>query len=616
DLSQLVDADDDNWQLVDVQSYNASVTPKEPDNITNKVLEFTAAMPGEHIISYVIADHYNNFSYGLVKVSVTAKESEIDWGDLNVLNKKFISPVTYSDGIESGFHVFPLWDSVKSNTISGYNIFSGDAYCRTLGNLPTEEQMNALHVKHYELNGSGELNKWPMEKKYLIKDNASYFSYDISSGLKGEKVTASSGAYYVTCIQDENISLSTVGNIEINPDDKNERVLFGTITKHPDMNVAIYQIPELDGGGNLLGSDVDLLVSGSGSELSITTLNNELGTYAIKVMDTSNPENYITSQLVNYIPRTLASATIDIVKTRNGKLFTNSPSVAYLKKINGQSIADAIQKEGEKGKDAQGPAGDFYKFNFEHAENLCDHYNTLSIGDRDDWRLPTKKELKDQLFKEFDNMFEARGWPTAIRYWTKTSTDPNTYNTVRLSNGAVGSNPNEENNNYYVSCVSGPEKPDLAGEEIDFVYDKYGNLFTSSPSDAYLRSIGGPNYDRYNIGDGIKGPEGKFGLFNWENAKKVCDTYKKKKIHSRDNWRLPSQEELQRLYFKDGAGPNAFDFFNKHGWPVSNYYWTRTLVDTIYPDKYYFSFSLFNGNYYSRVLKETLFVSCVSVPDS
>ncbi|KJF79506.1 hypothetical protein UA31_21770, partial [Photobacterium angustum] len=120
DLSQLVDADDDNWQLVDVQSYNASVTPKEPDNITNKVLEFTAAMPGEHIISYVIADHYNNFSYGLVKVSVTAKESEKDWGDLNVLNKKFISPVTYSDGIESGFHVFPLWDSVKSNTISGY----------------------------------------------------------------------------------------------------------------------------------------------------------------------------------------------------------------------------------------------------------------------------------------------------------------------------------------------------------------------------------------------------------------------------------------------------------------------------------------------------------------
>ncbi|WP_155395470.1 DUF1566 domain-containing protein, partial [Photobacterium angustum] len=266
---------------------------------------------------------------------------------------------------------------------------------------------------------------------------------------------ASSGAYYVTCIQNENISLSTVGNIEINPDDKNERVLFGTITKHPDMNVSISQIPELEGGGNLLGSDVELLVSGSGSELSITTLNNELGTYAIKVMDASNPENYITSQLVNYIPRTLASATIDIVKTSNGNLFTNSPSVAYLKKINGQSVADAIQKEGAEGEVAQGPAGDFYKFNFSHAENLCGHYNSMSIGYRDDWRLPSKHELKYQLYKEFDNMFTARGWPTAVRYWTKTSTDPNTYNTVRLSNGAVGSNPNEENNNYYVSCVSG-----------------------------------------------------------------------------------------------------------------------------------------------------------------
>ncbi|WP_152630806.1 Lcl domain-containing protein, partial [Photobacterium angustum] len=504
------------------------------------------------------------------------------------------------------FHVFPLWDSVKSNTISGYNIFIGDAYCRTLGNLPTEEQMNALYVKHYELNGSGELNNWPMEKKYLIKDNASYFSYDISSGLKGEKVTASSGAYYVTCIQNENISLSTVGNIEINPDDKNERVLFGTITKHPDMNVSISQIPELEGGGNLLGSDVELLVSGSGSELSITTLNNELGTYAIKVMDASNPENYITSQLVNYIPRTLASATIDIVKTSNGNLFTNSPSVAYLKKINGQSVADAIQKEGAEGEVAQGPAGDFYKFNFSHAENLCGHYNSMSIGYRDDWRLPSKHELKYQLYKEFDNMFTARGWPTAIRYWTKTSTDPNTYNTVSLSTGEVGSNPNEENNNYYVSCVSGLAGPEIPPvDEIAFVYDINGNLFTSSPSVSYIDNTILLDKDTGDVleEDGTHGPSGYFYTFDWDEAVALCETYNKKHVLGRENWSLPSLKELQGLY------PVFGNMFLSENWPTRKRYWSDTNANNIL----HFMADLKDGKSAYNNNSSKQYVSCRSV---
>ncbi|MBD1574851.1 DUF1566 domain-containing protein, partial [Vibrio sp. S17_S38] len=139
---------------------------------------------------------------------------------------------------------------------------------------------------------------------------------------------------------------------------------------------------------------------------------------------------------------------IDIFDTGSGKLFTNSPSVAYLDSIGGSATNDIYTEVG-----TYGPAGDFYRFDWNNANALCDTYNTLSLGGRTNWRLAERDELKMELYDVYLNMFTARGWPTYHSYWSATP-DSSNYYLVVLSYGYVNSlNPRVTT---YASCVSNP----------------------------------------------------------------------------------------------------------------------------------------------------------------
>ncbi|MCF1458896.1 MAG: DUF1566 domain-containing protein, partial [Shewanella sp.] len=147
-------------------------------------------------------------------------------------------------------------------------------------------------------------------------------------------------------------------------------------------------------------------------------------------------------------PVGLAGEVIDIADTGSGKLFTNSPSVAYLESIGGSPTDDTLTEDG-----TSGPAGVFYKFAWWNANALCRAYNTQNVGGRTNWRLPTRDELKVELFGTFGNMFTSRGWPTFGDYWSSTAVGSN-YNAVFLADGAISNY--SENSETYVSCVSEP----------------------------------------------------------------------------------------------------------------------------------------------------------------
>lgn len=143
----------------------------------------------------------------------------------------------------------------------------------------------------------------------------------------------------------------------------------------------------------------------------------------------------------------LSGACIDFFDTGSGKLFTNSPSVAYLDSIGG-SPTDGVNTENG----AQGPVGDFYAFYWINANALCDTYNTRSVGGRTNWRLATRDELATELYDILGDMFAARGWPITRYYWSVTPDSPDTYYRVhlrdRLITSASGSTAT------YASCVS------------------------------------------------------------------------------------------------------------------------------------------------------------------
>ncbi|MHA2710204.1 Ig-like domain-containing protein, partial [Vibrio owensii] len=144
----------------------------------------------------------------------------------------------------------------------------------------------------------------------------------------------------------------------------------------------------------------------------------------------------------------LAGACIDIFDTGIGKLFTNSPSVAYLDSIGGSATNGIYTESG-----TYGPSGSFYLFNWTNANVLCTTYNTLSLGGRTNWRLATRDELKVELYDASGNMFTARGWPTVHYYWSATP-DGSNYYLVGLNHGVVVSvNPSVT---VYASCVSNP----------------------------------------------------------------------------------------------------------------------------------------------------------------
>ncbi|MCX9560781.1 DUF1566 domain-containing protein, partial [Vibrio cholerae] len=145
---------------------------------------------------------------------------------------------------------------------------------------------------------------------------------------------------------------------------------------------------------------------------------------------------------------TLAGPCIELFDTGSGKLFTNSPSKAYLDSIGGSATDGTYTENG-----TYGPSGNFYLFNWINANALCTTYNTLSLGGRTNWRLATRDELKVELYDASGNMFTARGWPTSGYYWSATP-DGSLYYSVLLSNGGVySSNPSIT---PYASCVSNP----------------------------------------------------------------------------------------------------------------------------------------------------------------
>ncbi|MCC4225267.1 Ig-like domain-containing protein [Vibrio campbellii] len=139
----------------------------------------------------------------------------------------------------------------------------------------------------------------------------------------------------------------------------------------------------------------------------------------------------------------LEGACIDIFDTGTGKLFTSSPSVAYLNSIGGSAT--------------NGSSDSFYVFDWTNAKALCTTYNTNNLGGRTNWSLATKNELNDELYDVFGNMFTARGWPTSDLdyYWSATSAGSTFYYVVNLSNG--GDVVDTPLATRFASCVSIPE---------------------------------------------------------------------------------------------------------------------------------------------------------------
>ncbi|GEK15916.1 Ig-like domain-containing protein [Aliivibrio fischeri] len=294
--SFITDPDGQEWQLIVVQSYTATAVPKNPNSITNKNILFSAGTEGEHIISYVLADHFGGYSIGLIQVTVSSKEQSATWNTLNVSNTTYTAPLRYSDGEDTGFSVTPLWDNQVKNTIAGYNVNSAKAYCGTVGTIPTVSEMIALRNTHYTVpTTTGELNKWPAAKPYLVRsdENTVYLGYSIATGATVENRF---DRYYLTCIENPNLDIMMLSR-QVVAD--NKVVTIAEITKAPNTNVVLSRVV-MGQPNDLTEMDVNIRTTGSGNKLMVTTQSLKSGVYRFKVTNTADAMDTVSSPLITY----------------------------------------------------------------------------------------------------------------------------------------------------------------------------------------------------------------------------------------------------------------------------------------------------------------------------
>ncbi|WP_434144939.1 hypothetical protein [Photobacterium leiognathi] len=196
--------DGQEWQLIDVQSYSATVTPTNPNSVTNKSFNFSAGTVGEHYVSYIIADHFGGYSSGLIKIKVSAKENPVTWGEIVSNGKTFTAPPIYSQAVNKGLNVSAQWDEGVKNTVAGFGQNTGTLYCDTIGVLPSVADLAALR-QNTDTVVSDELGKWPKGQSYLAENGSTVIGYDLQTGVS--QAYNPSTPYYVSCIENSQFGL-------------------------------------------------------------------------------------------------------------------------------------------------------------------------------------------------------------------------------------------------------------------------------------------------------------------------------------------------------------------------------------------------------------------------
>ncbi|WP_435247756.1 Ig-like domain-containing protein [Vibrio sp. nBUS_14] len=135
---------------------------------------------------------------------------------------------------------------------------------------------------------------------------------------------------------------------------------------------------------------------------------------------------------------------LDFVNMGEHVLITGTPSVAYLNSISpSPTFSSTLNVRGD----------DYYTFDWDKANNICNSYNTYFVGGRNNWRLPSLDELT-QLYDKFGDL-ESRNWPTRGGYgwWTSTSgTNTDFYSRIDLNSGFAYAD--GKSVAYFASCIS------------------------------------------------------------------------------------------------------------------------------------------------------------------
>ncbi len=215
----ITDPDSSEWQLIEVQSYSASVASAAPGDVTNKKFTFQAGTVGQHIVSYIVGDHEGGFRMGQMSITVGPKEQAKDWNNIDVGNLRYYATPLFSElkntvGPQLGAFVEPVWDVAANgtgNTIGAAGNLAATAYCSGK-RLPKQADLDTL--RSATGTPATELAKYPKARPYLISDvvGTTFQTYNLTNGNVASYVAGTTPNPYVVCVSDHGLSYIATPN--------------------------------------------------------------------------------------------------------------------------------------------------------------------------------------------------------------------------------------------------------------------------------------------------------------------------------------------------------------------------------------------------------------------
>lgn len=573
DLSQLTDLgitdpEGGDWQLLEVKSFTADVSLVDKESITNKAFTFSAGTVGDHYISYIVADEYNGFTSGLLKLNVKASEGPMTWTSLDDNNKNtFTAPERYSDIYRKGYNVSAVWDSHANNTLAGFNAISGDSYCKSLGMLPTVQDLTALRQAHLNDDKHKGLDLWPSKKPYLASDGDSMKGFWIDDGQT--KDYDPSIPYYVTCLASHEMTLNMKRDSVVANGD---RVVLATVTQPIDSKgITLKKL-----SGSLSDTDVDISTDSRGKVTTLTTASTKAGSYRFEVTDNGDAENVLISPEVTY----LADADTATFPEETGLVVTQDNAAAdgqaqdtlqvTLKDANGNPVA-GLQIS------AESSSSDSASVSVSPATTDVDGHTVVKVSDTEEGSVDIIAHVKRPNGEVMDS--------TTAR--------------VTFADVLSGNYPCPGGGFACLPVLPSTDNPDV--------------WYTPDPELSYLKKISYPRSDYTDTytENGKNGLDGfKAVRFNHTGqAERWCQYLADTHYYGRSDWKLPTKEALDSLYNEYIAVSASLALFTAKSWPTDSGYWSASPGDS---ESDFYHVYLGNGYTFPYTASNVNYVSCVS----
>ncbi|WP_146068396.1 hypothetical protein [Vibrio hyugaensis] len=299
DLAKYVSDDDgDALQLIYTDSWNAAVSPLNPEDMNNLKLRFETTKVGEHFVSYAVSDHYGGYATGMIRIEAYDSEAKPSWGNLPLDMKYYFAPLVKSEADAQGVVYTSSHIDTEANNanVATFNLQQAKDLCAASGRLPTPDELNALS----KIAGVGPAiyDGWPVEVDYWALDGGSASVVSLKSGQTSE--TPNAGGQYVTCVGEggyridkANSKLVAIGDGE----DKASVAVQATFNGEPLEGVTVEAA--VTGNANLVSTTLKTDVNGYASFKVIdaisepvtfkTNLENSTFTPTVQLQFTGNP---------------------------------------------------------------------------------------------------------------------------------------------------------------------------------------------------------------------------------------------------------------------------------------------------------------------------------------